>query len=154
MHVSGELAVVGDFKGTARLIAQRHAHVGQAPYQESLGATDLGHGSSQRRQVETPVRPVTGLPDIFAIAAIHAEIMSRILRMRKLFTAAYAAKECAIRRSSTAARSASSAYFQLSFDAGIIPPPLFSIKPSREVQKTKMDQCVARFLAVAKASIN
>ncbi|SDX48975.1 hypothetical protein SAMN05421881_100261 [Nitrosomonas halophila] len=47
----------------------------------------LGQPPSQRRQIETPVRPVAGLPDIFVIAAIHAEIMARNLRTRKLFAA-------------------------------------------------------------------
>src|SRR5690606_39355945 len=39
-----------------------------------------------------------GLPDIFVIAAVHAEIMGFILRMRKLFTAYNAAIEGAIPR--------------------------------------------------------
>jgi hypothetical protein len=71
---------------------------GQTPHQEALGTTDLGQGSSQCCQIETPVRPVVGLPDIFAIAAIHAEIMGRILRMRHLFTAQNAVIEAGIRR--------------------------------------------------------
>ena len=49
-------------------------------------------------QVEVPVRPVVGLPDVFVIAAIHAEIMSRILRMSKLFTAQNAENDGSIRR--------------------------------------------------------
>lgn len=66
--------------------------------QESLGTTDLGHRPSQCCQVEVPVRPVAGLPYVFVIAAIHTEIMSQILRMRKLFAALDAEKDGAIRR--------------------------------------------------------
>jgi len=36
-------------RGQAGVITQGHAHVGQVPQQEPLGATDLRHGSSQRR---------------------------------------------------------------------------------------------------------
>jgi len=79
-HVLGE-------RREARLIAQRHADVGQAPHQESLGTTDLGHGPGQSSQVEAPVRPVASLPDVVVIAAIHAEIMRHNLRIRKSFTA-------------------------------------------------------------------
>ena len=60
--------------------------------------TDLGHWASQCCQVEVPVRPVDGLPDISVIAAIHAGIMSRILLMRKLFTAQNADNNAAICR--------------------------------------------------------
>src|SRR5690606_39996166 len=51
------------------------------------------HRASERRQVEAPVRPVTGLPDALVIAAVHAGIMGFILRIRKLFTAYNAAIE-------------------------------------------------------------
>jgi len=94
-HVLGE-------RREARLSAQRHADVSQAPQQQPLGTTDLGHGPGQHRQVETPVRPVAGLPDIFVIAAIYAEIMIRNLRMRKLFAAVSAAIEDTIRRMAAA----------------------------------------------------
>jgi len=90
-HVLGE-------RGQAGLIAQRHAHVGQAPHQEPLGTTDLGHRPSQCCQVEVPVWPVAGLPDVFVIAAIHAEIMDCIPRMCNLFTAQDAVNVAAIRR--------------------------------------------------------
>jgi len=63
-----------------------------------LGTTDLGHGSSQYCQVEAPSRPVAGLPDVFIIAAIHAEIMERNLRMRKSIPAPFAVNVGAIRR--------------------------------------------------------
>ncbi len=61
--------------GEARLVAQRHAHIRQAPHQESLGTTHLHHGPSKRHQVIAPSRPVAGLPNVFVIAAFHAEIM-------------------------------------------------------------------------------
>lgn len=47
----------------------------------------LLHHLSWVGAVEAPVRPVTGLPDVFAIAAIHAEIVGSILRTRKSFAA-------------------------------------------------------------------
>ena len=90
-HVLGE-------RREARLVTQGHADVGQTPHQESLGTTDLGHAASQCRQVEAPVRPATGLPDVFVIAAIHAQIMEYILRMPQPFTAPYAVNVTAIRR--------------------------------------------------------
>lgn len=49
-------------------------------------------------QVEVPVQPVFGLPDVFVIAAIHAEIMGRVLRTRKTFSAQSAVNKGAIRR--------------------------------------------------------
>lgn len=48
---------------------------------------DLGHGTGELCQVITPVRPVAGLSEIGAFAAIHAEIGKCILRRHKLFTA-------------------------------------------------------------------
>ena len=90
-HILGERRETG-------LIAQRHADIGQAAHQEPLSTTDLGHRSSQSCQVEAPGRPVAGLPDVFAITAIHAEIVGQILRMRNLFAAFYADKDGAIRR--------------------------------------------------------
>ena len=86
LDLAGLDHVLGEHR-KARLIAQRHAHVGQAPHQESLGTTDFSHGTSQCRQVDAPVRPIAGLPDVFTITAIHAEIMSCNLRICKLFTA-------------------------------------------------------------------
>jgi hypothetical protein len=34
-----------------------------------------------------PIRPIAGLPDVYVITAIHAEIMCHILRTCKLFSA-------------------------------------------------------------------
>jgi hypothetical protein len=82
----------------ARLIAQGHADFSQAPHQQPLGKADLGHGAGRRCQVEAPVRPIAGLPDIVVIAAIHAEIMSHNRRMSKLFAADSAVIEGGIRR--------------------------------------------------------
>lgn len=86
LNLAGLDHVLGE-RREARLVTQGHAGVGQPPHQESLGTTDLGHAASQCRQVEAPVRPATELPDVFVIAAIHAQIMEYILRMPQLFTA-------------------------------------------------------------------
>jgi len=65
----------------ARLVALWPADVSQAPHQQTLGTADLGHGSGQRRQVVAPLGPVVSLPDVLVIAAVHAEIIGRILRI-------------------------------------------------------------------------
>ena len=70
----------GPLTRQAGLIAQGHADIGQPPHQQALGQTDLGHGLNQRSQIVAPVWPVTGLPDMDAIPAIHAEIMDLIHR--------------------------------------------------------------------------
>lgn len=77
-------------------------HVQSLTNQERPCATHLnGHGSGQRGPVAAPVRPVTSLPDVCVITAIYAEIMGRILRIRKLFTARNAAIKGGIRRKGT-----------------------------------------------------
>ncbi|ALD89914.1 hypothetical protein CR3_0662 [Cupriavidus gilardii CR3] len=89
--------VLGERRET-RLVTQGHADVSQTPHQEPLGTTDLSHGLGQRRQVEAPVWPVTGLPDVFVFAAIHAEIMGCNLRSRKSIAAHCAVNLVTIRR--------------------------------------------------------
>lgn len=80
----------------------REGHVQSLTNQERPCATHLnGHGSGQRGPVAAPVRPVTSLPDVCVITAIYAEIMGRILRIRKLFTARNAAIKGGIRRKGT-----------------------------------------------------
>lgn len=74
-------------RGQTGLITQDHADVRQSAQQNTLGTTNLRHRPRQYGQVEAPVRPIAGLPDIGVIAAIHAEIMGRIRRMRKSITA-------------------------------------------------------------------
>jgi hypothetical protein len=58
-----------------------------------------------------PIRPIVGLPNVFAITSIHAATMKRIPRISKLFTALNAESGDVIRlsnisHSSTASRSA------------------------------------------------
>ena len=85
-------------RGQTGLIARRQADVGQAPNQAALRPADLRHGRGQYRQVKTPLRPVLGLPDIHVIAAIHAVIISRFHRKRRIFTAEIAVKRRVIYR--------------------------------------------------------
>ena len=72
----------------------RAAFVNRAPVQLDR----VPHGLRQRRQVEAPVGPVAGLPDIGAIPATHAEIMITILRIGQPFAAINAVKRPAILR--------------------------------------------------------
>jgi len=81
------------------LVAQGHADIGQSSHQQTLRAADVGQRLGQGSQVEAPTWLVGGLPDVDAIAAVHAEIMACILRKRKIFDARYAAIEWSIRRS-------------------------------------------------------
>src|SRR5690606_21328569 len=101
LDLAGLDHVIGE-RRKARLVTQGHADVSKAPQQQPLGKTDLGHRPGQRRQVEAPGRPVSGLPDVFVIAAIHAEIMSRNRRLRKLFAAVNAVIGGTIRRTAAA----------------------------------------------------
>jgi hypothetical protein len=78
-----DLAVDSDQRADVHA-QQRQADVGQPPHQQALGAADVGQGLSQGRQVEAPVGPVAGLPDVEMISAHHAEIMSRNLRMHPI----------------------------------------------------------------------
>lgn len=90
LYFAGLQDILGQ-RRKAGLIAQRDAHIGQPTEEQTLGTTDICQWPGQGRQVVTPCRPVSGLPDAGVIYVSHAVIMGTIHRCDKVFSAISAA---------------------------------------------------------------
>jgi hypothetical protein len=73
--------------GQTSLVTHGYTGIGQTSYQDSLSAADRRNRFCERSKIKLPVGPIMGLPDVVVITAFHAEIMSRIPRIRNTFSA-------------------------------------------------------------------